>query len=251
MSIAARNTAGLGTIIGTELYRARRGSLVWLMSLTPLVIALPMVVSTALGADWPEYRGMTLTGWGSLLPAFIALLVGIAVTQDREAWLFLLAAPVARNGLVLAKMASLAVITAVPSLILGLALWIGGINSGVPVPGDALAGAAAMWVALLGIAGLMLLLTLAAGMATTIAVGVVGALAGMLTADKAFWFLNPFGWPLRAMLPFGQVRANGVALPPGSPLADLGPAFAAMLLSVVLAAAATALSCMVLRRKEI
>lgn len=247
---AQRTTAGFGTVVATELYRARHGPLLWLMLLSPVALALPMLLATALGGDWEQWQGLTLMGWGGLLPAVTALAVGLDVRQDRDAWLFLLAAPVSRNHLVLGKAAALVVITALGSLVLGIALCAGALLAGLALPTGPLTGVLAMWVALFGIAGLLLLLAISFGFPVTVGAGVVGVFAGLLTADKAFWFVNPFGWPLRAMLPFGR-RLVGVEIPDSSPLAATGPVLTAMLLSLALAAATTAAACVVLRRKEI
>lgn len=45
---AQRTTAGFGTVVATELYRARQGPLLWLMLLSPVALALPMLLATAL-----------------------------------------------------------------------------------------------------------------------------------------------------------------------------------------------------------
>lgn len=251
MSIGtAARTAGLGTVIGTELYRACRGPLLWLLLLSSGALVLPMLVATALGADPEQWQGLTLMGWGGLLPAVTALAVGLDVREDADAWLFLLASPVSRARLVLGKMVALVLATAAGGLVLALALCGGALLSGAGLPVGPLAGVFAMWAALLGIAGLMLLLAIGFGFPATVGTGVVGVFAGMLTADKAFWFVNPFGWPLRAMLPFGR-RLVGREIPDTSPLAATGPAIAAVLLSAVLAVATTALACAALERKQI
>jgi hypothetical protein len=58
------------------------------------------------------------------------------------------------------------------------------------------------------------------GFGPGITVGVAGLLCGALTADKTFWYTIPVAWPMRVILPVAGISPNGIALPPGSPLAD-------------------------------
>jgi hypothetical protein len=66
--------------------------------------------------------------------------------------------------------------------------------------------------------------------------------AGVLSAETSHWWLLPFGWPIRAVLPLLGAHANGTLLPPDDPIAVASPAPAigltVGLLIVVCAAAA-------------
>ncbi|MGW0520223.1 ABC transporter permease [Crossiella sp. NPDC003009] len=246
-----RAEVGLGVVTGVEVFRCRRGILPWLMLTSPVVVSVPMLIGAAVTGDWRTFGSLTLTGWGTLLPVLIGLLAALSVHQDREAWLFLLASPVDRARLVLGKFLALGALLLAASAVLALTLWIGATETGAPAPLPEWAAVGAMWVSALGVLGLLLLLSLSGGLAVTVGAGALGALSGALTGDKSIWYLNPFGWPLRSMLPFGEVHSSGTPLDRDSPLLAVSPVFAAMGLSLAVAAVAVGLACVVLKRKEV
>jgi len=47
--------------------------------------------------------------------------------------------------------------------------------------------------------------------------GLVGAFSGFLVAEGAWWWLNPWTWPVRATLALSGTHATGVRLAPGDP----------------------------------
>lgn len=246
-----RAGTGLGIVAVTEVFRSRRGILPWLMLLSPVVVSVPMLIGAAITGDWRTFGSLTLTLWGTLLPVLIGLMAALSVQQDNDAWLFLLASPVSRARLVIGKFLALSGLLLAASLVLVVTLWIGALETGTAFPLSAWAAVATMWVSSLGLLGIMLLVSIAAGLPITVGLGALGALAGALTGDKTIWYLVPFGWPLRSMLPFGEVHASGTPLPKTSPLLEVGPVFGAMGLSVVVAAVAVWVACAVLNRKEI
>ncbi|MFI5608588.1 ABC transporter permease [Amycolatopsis sp. NPDC051903] len=256
---AVRDHPALWTVVGTELARMRRGFLLWYTILAPIAIAVPLYLGSlfspegASGDTWGVFSRVTLEFWGALVPMSAGLTAALAVRADNEAWRLLLSYAVPRWRYFAGKFGALAALNLVSSTIL-LAVLAGGavLNGQVgEVLGTITAAAYLPWLAGLATSALALLVSVLWGLGPGITVGVVGLLAGTLTADKAFWFAIPVAWPMRVLLPVAGISPNGIALPPYSPLADPGVIPVAVALSVGLLAVLLAAGCRHLSRMEV
>ncbi|MER7082357.1 hypothetical protein SAMN02982929_00845 [Saccharopolyspora kobensis] len=91
-----------------------------------------------------------------------------------------------------------------------------------------------LWASQLGVVAMLLWLAMHVGWLVVLGGGLVWTVLGVLFAESPSWPLLPFTWMLRGALPITGTHANGIALPPGDPLAAASP-WAPMLLGAVLA----------------
>jgi lantibiotic transport system permease protein len=256
---ALRDHPGLGTVVGTELARMRRGFLPWYTILAPIAIAVPLYLGSlfsdegASGQTWGVFSRVTLEFWGALVPMSAGLTATLAVRADSDAWRLLLSYAVPRWRYFIGKFGALAVLSLVSSTVLLIVLAGGAMLNGrlTEVLGTITAAAYLPWLAGLATTALALLFTVLWGLGPGITVGVAGLLAGALTADKVFWFAIPVAWPMRVILPVAGISPNGIALPPNSPLADTGVIPVALGLSVALMAVLLLAGSTHLNRKEV
>ncbi|MET8999268.1 ABC transporter permease [Amycolatopsis sp. NPDC004169] len=256
---ALRDHPALWTVVGTELARMRRGFLPWYTVLAPIAIAVPLYLGSLFsdeggsGRTWGVFSRVTLEFWGALVPMSAGLTATLAVRADSDAWRLLLSYAVPRRQYFIGKFGALAVLSLVSSTVLLVVLAGGAALNGQlgAVVGTIAAAAYLPWLAGLATTALALLFTVLWGLGPGITVGVAGLLAGALTADKVFWFAIPVAWPMRVILPVAGISPNGIALPPGSPLADAGVIPVAIGLSVALLAVLLLVGCRHLSRKEV
>lgn len=245
------------SLVTTEFWRYRRSFMLWFALLSPLLLALPMLLLTlsyegeSPAMRWQAFQGTTLEFWGVMMPIGAAILAALSVQQDREAWRFLLAYEVKPAQLFLAKFAGLAQLTLLSSFVLFTNLVLGGLFLGVLDIANVFLAAFLPWVVGLGVLALFLTLSLMTGLGLTIGVGVFGMLSGALLADKSIWMYVPFAWPMRVILPIAEIYASGIPLPPESPLNDMSVIPVALVLSVILGVISLTLGAIYLSRKEI
>jgi len=257
--IGARDHPALRTVAGTELIRLRHGFLAWYTVLAPIVIAVPLYLGSmfspegASGQTWQTFSNVTLEFWGVLVPMTAGLAATLSVRADQDAWRLLLSYAVPRWRYFVGKFAALAVLSLVSSTVLVVVLCGGAALNGAlgDSVGTVLTAAYLPWLAGLASSALALLVVVRWGFGPGITVGVAGLLCGALTADKAFWFAIPVAWPMRVILPVAGISPNGIALPPGSPLADRGAIPVAIGLSVALTALLLLAGGRHMNRKEI
>ncbi|MFD9961244.1 hypothetical protein [Amycolatopsis sp. NPDC058986] len=256
---ARRDRPSLWTVTGTELIRMRRGFVGWYVLLAPVVITVPLYVTSLFspearsGKTWQVFRDVSLEGWGVLIPMTAALLSALSVRADQDAWRLLLSYAVPRPRYLLGKFAALAVLTGVSTVILAVLLSGGAALNGQLGAGFGTIVAACFlpWLAGLATTALALVVAVMWGLGPTIAVGVAGMLSGMLVSDKDWWYAIPFAWPMRVILPLAGIGPNGVPLRADSPLRDHGVILPAVALSAVLLAVLLAAGSVHMRRKEI
>jgi lantibiotic protection ABC transporter MutE/EpiE family permease subunit len=268
MTTTAPTAAGVATrrdrpsvwaVTVTELVRMRRGFIGWYVLLAPVVITVPLYMTSLFspearsGKTWQVFRDVSLEGWGILIPMTAALLAALSVRADQDAWRLLLSYAVPRPRYLFGKFTALALATALSTVILAVLLSGGAALNGQLTRsiGTILAAAFLPWLAGLGATALALLVSVVWGLGPTIAVGVVGMMSGMLISDKSWWWAIPFAWPMRVILPLAGIGPNGVPLSPTSPLRDHGVIPPAIALSLALLAAVLVVGSVHMKRKEI
>ena len=246
------------SLVNAEVLRYRRSFMLWFALLSPLLVALPMLL-LVLSIDgggtpalvWQSFQGTTLEFWGILLPIGAAILASLSIQQDRESWRFLLAYPVKPSQLFLAKFVSLALLTLISSIVLFAGILLGGALIGTADVAAIFLASFLPWVVGLGTLALFLTVALMTGLGSTIGLGVFGMLSSALLADKNIWIYLPFAWPLRVILPIAGIYANGIPLPPESPLHDMSVIPLALVLSLILGAISLLVGAIYLSKKEI
>lgn len=254
-----RDNPSLWTVTITELARMRRGFLPLYALLTPIIIAVPLYLGSlfspegASGQTWQVFSNVTLQFWGVLVPMTAGLTAALSVRADQDAWRLLLSYAIPRWRYFVGKFAALSVLSLVSSTVLVVVLAGGAALNGAldSSTGTILAASYLPWIGGLATTALALLISVRWGLGPGIAIGVAGLLSGALTADKAFWYAIPFAWPMRVILPVADIGPNGIALPPGSPLADPGVIPVALALSVVVMTAVLLAGSLHMSRKEV
>lgn len=258
-SRVVRDDPSLVTLISTEVMRLRRGFIGWYTVLAPIVIALPLYLGAALspegrnGLTWKTFTNVTLEFWGVLVPMTAALLAALSVRADQDSWRLMLSYAVPRWRYAVGKTAALAAFGLVSSLVLFAALLLGAAINGQL--GDHLGMLAAAsflpWLAGLATTALAVAVAMAWGLGPTIALGVAGMLSGALISDKTFWYVVPFAWPMRVILPIAGIGPNGIPLTNRSPLTDRGVIPVAVGLSVSLAIVIAVAASLHMTKKEV
>lgn len=254
-----RDRPSLWGVTITELMRMRRGFIGWYTLLAPMVITVPLYVTSLFspearsGRTWQVFRDVSLEGWGVLIPMTAALLAALSVRADQDAWRLLFSYAVPRPRYLLGKFLALGVLTATSTALLALLLSGGAALNGQLSTsfGTIVAASVLPWLAGLGATALTLLIAVMWGLGPTIAIGVIGMMSGMLISDKSWWMAVPFAWPMRVILPLAGIGPNGVPLRPDSPLRDHGVILPAVGLSAALTVVVLMIGSVHMTRKEI
>ena len=157
-----------------------------------------------------------------LLPLFLALLAGLSTQREARSQgggLWWRAVPWAVQGQaellwlgVLSLLLNAAVI--LPTLVFGLL---------TKLPGDLPWLQLIELTAVLTLASLPLLalgqrFTRRFGLVAGLILAFLGNFSGIFMSEGPWWFLNPWAWPIRATFTLSGTSANGLPLPPDSPL---------------------------------
>ncbi|MFE0253641.1 ABC transporter permease [Streptomyces sp. NPDC059010] len=240
--VGRRDNPSLATVVGTELARNKRGFVPWYHLLAPVVITVPLFLG-ALGSSeakagqtFEVFRNVTLEFWGVLVPMTAGLAAALTVRADQDAWRLLLSYGVPRRRYFIGKVAALGVLGFVSSTVLLVMLSLGAVISGKfpEAMGTVAAAVYLPWLVGLSMTAMAVLVAVMWGTGPSIGVGVAGLLCGALVSDKVFWFLVPFSWPMRVVLPLAGIGPNGVPLPDDSPVTDPSAIPLAVGLAVVL-----------------
>ncbi|GAB3450472.1 hypothetical protein GCM10027570_25760 [Streptomonospora sediminis] len=254
----AVDAPSLGAVVSAEALRLWRRFPLWMTVGMPVALVLPQGVVAALSPEgrqgyvWDVWLQVALMFWGVLLPMAAALYAGVAVRQDRRARLLLHSYGFRPGRLLLGKFTALAGMgfasaLLLTCLLLALAVLFGQTGALLQVA----AGGMVPWLASLAALALCLVVAHAWGFTATMCTGVAGMMFGALLADKAVWWLIPLAWPMRAVVPLAGIEASGVPLSADDPLRDLTVLPIAVGLSAALTAAALAVGCRYVNRKEL
>lgn len=215
-------------------------TLLWLMPLLNIIFSFIMS---------PVYFVTNTFNWWSILfmPLAIALWCALLNNKEKRAGdyssVYLL--PISLHQAWLAKI----IVIALQSLIsLFIFLMMMGALSflmpGIPLfELGQLEGLLLIWVTSLWEIPLALYLAKKWGMAVTLIINIVGGMVlGIAFSTGSLWWLNPWSWCIRLIMPIIGVHANGTLLPVNSPLWDSSVILIGLLLAVVLVSIATALT---------
>jgi ABC-2 type transport system permease protein len=255
---AARDHPSLLTVTATELTRLRRGFLLWYVLLAPVAIAIPLYLGSlfspegASGHTWDTFSNVSFEFWGTLVPMTAGLIAALAVRADEEALRLLLSYAVPRWRYLVGKFLALAFLSLLSTTIFAVLLACGAaINGRLDDLGLVASGSYLPWMAGLASMAIALVVAVLCGIGPAFAAGVVGLLSGALIADKSFWMVVPFSWPMRVVLPLAGIGPSGIALPHGSPLHDTSVVVVAVALSLLVTAAALAVGAWYVNRQEV
>mgnify|MGYP006896368089 CR=1 FL=1 len=220
----------MGRVLAAERVRSRH-SAASRFALVGLVLAVVQGAGWWLvsSRDMSSWRG--LLGWQTMYVTALAaplmgLLAAVATGREKRAreggtW----ARPVAPGQVLGAR----TLVLAWQSLLVHAALcltpmlfgMIGGL--GTPPVGLFIGLWLVLWVASLLPLVIGLWLSRRAGMIVTVGVLIVWQIAGTLMAETSSWWLQPWSWMVHGAMPLLGIRANGVALPTGSPVWEWNP----------------------------
>ena len=223
-----------------ERLKLRRSGVAWL-PLFGLFVGLLEVGLFILSSDAaPTWQN--LTAWQNLWitflsPLTLALLAGVTSLREARArgggtwW-----RPVSPLSLHLAEFAGLAVLALLTTaLIVLVSLPFGYVMqlSSTPSLARLLNLVLTLWFTSLPILALYQGFARLVGLIGSLIVGLIGAMSGVVIAEGANWWLNPWAWPVRATLKLAGTHANGVMLEPTSPVWTL-PVWPALLLAALM-----------------
>ena len=216
---------------------------------------LPLLGLGAAGVQGTLYlAGSTRHGWAALTawqilwvsflsPIGTGLLAGLLgrrelLARGGGAWW----RPVTGRSAHLAAFALLAGYALLMQAVVLLASLPFGWADGLAVPGPighlALV-AVVQWAASLALLAVAHQVAIRRGVFLATGLGLIWAMAGTFTAETSTWWLQPWAWTVRAMLPLTGTHANGVPLEPGDPVTSTNsalPVLASVLVAVAVAA---------------
>lgn len=229
--------------LSAETLKLRRSPSFWLplVGLSMALLQGGLFLVSQQGYTWQNFNMWHSLWITFLMPLFLALLAGLTAvrevraqggglwwrpisweTQARAEWL---------ASLLVSGLLNAAVI--LPSLLMGMFIQLKG-----KIPYDTLF--ILVLVLTLSASPLLALgqrLARRIGLFGGLMVAFVGNFSGVLSAEKWWWFLNPWAWPIRATAPLTATHANGLALEPNSPMWHVSPwpiVGVALLVSVLL-----------------
>lgn len=228
-----------------------------------LIIIAPAVL-LVLACVQMGYFTLNLFNWWytMIFPGFITLAAALIEQHEggKLAYRALLPLPVDIRRVWAAKMVVAGVYTALSTVVLtgGLLLVTGvfslsGGTSLVSVDAAQLArGACAIVVTSLWQIPLCLVLSRVLGMAGTLAINLVGGIvAGIACASETFWWVCPWSWTMRLMVPLLGTLPNGLIAEPGDALLDPSVVPVGAILSLVLFGVLAIAATRVLAAKEV
>lgn len=209
------------------------------------------------------YFTLNLFNWWytMIFPGFITLAVALIEQHEggKLAYRALLPLPVDMRRVWAAKMAIAAAYAALSTamltaglLVVTVAFSLSGGTSLVSVDAAQLArGACTIVVTSLWQIPLCLLLSRMLGMGWTLGINLVGGIvAGIACASEAFWWICPWSWTMRLMVPLLGTLPNGLIAEPGDTLLDPSVIPVGATLSLVLFVVLAIVAARVLAAKE-
>ncbi|GAA1107239.1 hypothetical protein [Nocardiopsis composta] len=255
---AVRDAPSLRTVVAVELVKLRRGFPLWLSTVLPPVLVLPLGLIAAVspegrGGDvWGVWFGVTLMFWGIFHPMGAALYAAMSVRTDLASRRLVYTYAFPRHRLLVGRFLALLVLGLGSAALLTVLLAAAGLLlAGPAAAAEAPVGVAVPWLAGAGTLALCLAAAERWGTGACAAVGVAGMMLAATVADTAAGWFIPMAWPMRAVVPLAGIHANGVPLEPGDPLFTLAPLPVLAVLSLVLSAAALAAGARHVNRKEL
>lgn len=220
--------------IQAERLKSKRSFSVTLIWLIPLLNVLFSFLMS------PTYFITNTFNWWSTLFMSLSIALWCALSSNKEKKagnynsIFLL--PVSLHQVWLAKIIVIA-LHALLSLFIFL-IMMGGLSfvfPGMPIfEIEQLEGVLLIWLTSLWQIPLGLYLAKRYGMIVPILVNLIGSMGlGTFFSTKVLWWLNPWDWPIRVIMPIIGVHPSGLLLSPSSPLRNSS----AIIISVALATA--------------
>lgn len=228
-----------------------------------LIVIAPAVL-LVLACVQMGYFTLNLFNWWytMIFPGFITLAVVLIEQHEggKLAYRALLPLPVDLRRVWAAKMViavvyaalSTAVLTAGLLVVTGIFSLSGGISLTSVDAVQLAKGAGVIVVTSLWQIPLCLLLSCVLGMAATLAINLVGGIvAGIACASEVFWWVCPWSWTMRLMVPLLGTLPNGLIAEPGDALLDAGVVPVGVILSLVLFGVLAVVVTRVLAAKEV
>ncbi|OAT87129.1 lantibiotic immunity ABC transporter MutE/EpiE family permease subunit [Desulfotomaculum copahuensis] len=242
-------------IIQAEYMKYKRTFTRKLIVLAPLfftIIALPqkflMLANHLFLRPWQLLLDQIYNIWPVIfIPLGTALFAALVQAQEKRAGNYrgLRMHNVSPVALWTGKIIVMAGHTLLATLVLMISIIISGlITAGGAVPWlKIFAGGFTIWFVSLAIIPLQLWAATWPGIVASMTLGILGLIAGVAAAPRAYWIYIPWSWPARLMCPIIGVHPNGTLLEPGSRLLDpavILPGFAVSLAALLIFTAITA-----------
>ncbi|WP_269919423.1 lantibiotic immunity ABC transporter MutE/EpiE family permease subunit [Caldifermentibacillus hisashii] len=227
--------------IQSEWIKYRRTLTPWIIVCGPLILALAQAIFNIIapiGATW-EHTWMNVFNWWSVvgIPIGAALLSALSVSYEKRsgAWKVLRVNSFSTNKLYWAKYTILSIQTLFASVFFTIFVFLFNFwqVSGELIILDVLTGSIVAWFSALAQLAIMVWIAHMIGFGGTICVGLAGFVSGVLMAEKSYWIINPWAWPIRALEPIFGFHANGKALENDSPFWDPSVIPIAIFLSII------------------
>jgi len=190
-----------------------------------LAFLVKILIPQNLMRTWQLLLILIYNWWPVLfIPIGIALFAALVASQEKRAGNYrnvkvhLLSPSLIWAG----KMIMMALHTLLATLVLIVAVLISGLIAAegeVPWT-EIFAGGFALWVTSLVLIPIQLWAATWKGTLLSMGVGLIGMIAGVLSAPKTYWIYVPWSWPTRLMAPIIGVHPNGIPLEASDPLRD-------------------------------
>ncbi len=241
-----------------EWIKYRRTLTWWIIVCWPLLLVLAEAVLMPSDHIWSTKLMNTFNWWSIIgMSIMVTLLAELSQFYERRSnsWNVLCTRSIRPSRLYLAKYLVVAIQLLVASVLFGtyvvlvnFLFW--GLPNSVPW-GELIEGLVFVWIAVLPQLAIMLWLAVRVSLGLAVGWGFIGMFVGMIVAEKPYWFIMPWAWSGRILMPIFGFNINGLPLQKGSVFWNQDVIFVGLILSVVVTAIVVTLSAFLFERREV
>lgn len=207
-------------------------------------------------SSWEGVTVLVFNWWPFIfLPLGMGIFSVLVAAQEKKSgdYRALLAHNVSPVTIWVYKVTAMAIYSFLSALVLIAAVAISGYltSKGKMPVRQIVEGSFVCWLASLALIPIQLWAATWKGVFLSIGLAFAGMMAGVLAAPSDFWYAVPWSWATRLMCPIIGVHPNGTFLGAGSPLRDTSVVPVGMILSVIMFFAATIITGVWFRRREV
>lgn len=215
-------------IIQSEYLKYKRTFMRRLILLAPLFFIIIMLIERLVVPDnylrpWDVLIVNIYNWWPvTFIPIGTALFAVLVQAQEKRAGNYrsIRTHDISPSAIWIGKIIVMAIHTLFATFVLMLAIIISGliVANGVIPWFKILISAFIIWITSLAVIPLQLWIATWKGIFVSIAMGILGLIAGSIAAVKPYWVYVPWSWPTRLMCPIIGVHPNGTLLKANDPL---------------------------------